>query len=85
MLEIGVEGVSLIMLVDSGATTNVVDENTWEDLKRDSIKCVSRKATSQLKAYPSDKPLEVKGIFHCEVRAGNSKTNADFTVIKGRG
>ena len=57
------------MLVDSGATTNVID--TWEDLKHRLNVCLS---------VLSDKPLEVKGIFHCEVRAGNSKTNADFTV-----
>ena len=59
------------MLVDSGTTTKVVDENTWEDLKLNKMKCISRKSTSQLRAYASDKPLDVKGNFNCKVVAGN--------------
>ena len=33
MLKLSVGGVELEMLVDSGATNNIVDEETWEQLK----------------------------------------------------
>ena len=33
MLKLSVGGVELEMLVDSGATNNIVDKCTWEDLK----------------------------------------------------
>ena len=44
MLDFNVGCVSLKMLVDSGATTNVVDEATWEQLKLKNIECVSKRS-----------------------------------------
>lgn len=87
MLDFTIGGVPLKMLVDSGATTNVIDEGTWEDLKSRSVNCVSRKANISLRAYASDKPLDVIGTFECDVVAGpgNKLVKANFTVIKGRG
>lgn len=39
-----VGGVDLPMLIDSGASCNIVDEDTWEMLKEKKIKCFSSKA-----------------------------------------
>ena len=39
LLKLSVGGVELEMLVDSGATNNIVDEKTWENLKAKKIKC----------------------------------------------
>lgn len=36
-----VGGVNLKMLVDSGATSNVMGENVWNRLKAENIKCYS--------------------------------------------
>ena len=36
------------MLIDSGASCNVVDKETWEDLKSQGIKCESEKGTQKL-------------------------------------
>jgi len=44
LLKLSVGGVELEMLVDSGATNNIVDEETWEDLKAKKIKCKSEAA-----------------------------------------
>ena len=75
------------MLVDSGATNNIVDEETWEDLKVKKIKCKSEAAPidRKLYAYASSKPLPVKGCFTCEVLIGRGKAQAEFLVIKGKG
>ncbi|PFX23612.1 Transposon Ty3-G Gag-Pol polyprotein [Stylophora pistillata] len=69
MLKLSVGGVELEMLIDSGATNNIVDECTWEDLKAKKIKCKSQAAPvdRKLYAYASSNPLPVKGRFTCEV------------------
>ncbi len=36
-----VGGVKLRLLIESGATNNVIDEDTWEDLKQNRVKCKS--------------------------------------------
>ncbi|XP_070576981.1 uncharacterized protein [Ptychodera flava] len=72
MLDINIGGVKLQMLVDSGATSNIIDERTWERLKSEWIKCISQAASVNRKLYPygSEKPLSVKGTFTggCESR-----------------
>ena len=87
MLKLSVGGVELEMLVDSGATNNIVDEETWEQLKAKRIKCKSEAAPvdRKLYAYASNKPLPVKGRFTCEVVVGQGKAQAEFLVIKGKG
>ena len=75
------------MLVDSGATNNIVDEETREDLKAKKVKCNSEPASTDRKLYAnaSSKPLPVKGCFICEVLIGKGKAQAEFLVIKGKG
>ena len=48
MLRVDVGNVTLKMLVDSGATSNIVDEATWEKLKLKKVKCESRVACLRL-------------------------------------
>ena len=73
--------------MDSGATNNIVDEETWEQLKAKRIKCKSEAAPvdRKLYAYASNKPLPVKGRFICEVVVGQGKAQAEFLGIKGKG
>jgi len=87
MLKLFVGGVELEMLVDSGATNNIVDEETWENLKVKKVKCKSEAAPvgRKLYAYGSSKPLPVKGRFMCEVSVGKGRAQAEFLVIRGKG
>jgi hypothetical protein len=48
---VSVGGVLLEMVIDSGASTNVMDKHLWEDLKKKHIICTSRKTTKKLYAY----------------------------------
>ena len=43
-IDVTVGGVVVAMLIDSGASTNVIDKNLWSKSKQDKIKCVSRKS-----------------------------------------
>ncbi|XP_050958284.1 uncharacterized protein K02A2.6 [Labeo rohita] len=73
------------MLIDSGATSNIIDEETWETLKSKRIACHSYKSDKKLYAYACKEPLSIKGAFTCEVKCGKRSTEAEFVVIKGKG
>ena len=80
-------GVDMQILVDSGATKNIVDVTTWEWLKQNHIICESKAAQrhKKLYSYASTTPLQVKGTFSTTVKIGVRETTAEFLVIKGKG
>ena len=84
-IDVTVGGVVVEMLIDSGASTNVIDKNLWSKLKQDKIKCVSRKSDQKLYAYGSKQPLNVLGTFSALVRVEGKETEAEFVVINGEG
>ena len=83
MAEIG--DVPVKMVADSGASVNIIDRALWEELKKQKVKCVSRKSSKRLYPYGATKPLEVLGTFEAELKIGSSHISADFTVIEGKG
>ena len=84
-IDVTVGGVVVEMLIDSGASTNVIDKNLWSKLKQDKIKCVSRKSDQKLYAYGSKQPLNVLGTFSALARVEGKETEAEFVVINGEG
>lgn len=78
-------GVVVAVLIDSGASTNVIDKNLWLKLKQEKIKCVTKKSDKKLYAYGSDQPLKVLGTFSASVKAGQNEVEAEFAVIDGKG
>ena len=75
------------VLIDSGATCNVMGQQTWEFLKLKGIKCESRKSARELFAYGGTEPLPTLGTFTADVTwAGmENGSKADFVVVKGDG
>ena len=75
------------VLIDSGTSCNVIDQATWEVLKKKSIQGESRKSSKKLFAYGQKYPIEMIGTFVseivCEI-SGNSCLD-EFTVVKGSG
>ena len=51
------------VLIDAGATCNIVDRATWDSLKQKGVKCKSRKCEKKLFAYGQTKSIEVVGTF----------------------
>ena len=84
-IEATVGGCRLNMVIDSGASTNIVDKQTWEWLKRNKLKCESTLADKKLYTYASQAPLDVIGTFRCETSVGNTTVGAEFCVINGKG
>ena len=84
-IDVTVGGVVVAMLIDSGASTNVIDKNLWSKLKQDKIKCVSRKSDKKLYAYESKQPLNVLGTFSALAKVEGKEAEAEFVVINGEG
>ena len=55
------------VLIDSGATCNIVDCDTWESLKQEGVKCRSQRCERKLLAYGQSEPIEVVGTVESEV------------------
>ena len=75
------------VLIDSGATCNIVDRPTRESLKQKGVKCQSQKSEKKLFVYVHTKPIEVVGTFETEVYCEKSgeKCVDEFTVVEGHG
>ena len=43
-IEVIIGGCKLSMIIDSGASTNIIDKQTWEWLKRNKVKCKSARS-----------------------------------------
>ena len=78
MVTVQLGGVSVEVLIDSGASTNVIDKRTWEELK-------SQKCDRKLYAYGCCEPLKVIGCFETTVVLCKSACEAEFVVIEGKG
>ncbi|XP_014673090.1 PREDICTED: uncharacterized protein LOC106813466 [Priapulus caudatus] len=78
-------GVPVKMVIDSGASANIICQSLWEQLKEKRIKCASQKCTKQLFAYGSKVPLPVIGTFQCTAVVQNTQVNAEIMVVKGSG
>ena len=86
-IAVTVGNVKLKMMIDSGTTSNIVDEQTWEWLKTQHIKCDSTSAHTDKKlyAFASNTSLQIKGTFTCTVQVGSREKKATFVVIHGNG
>jgi len=73
-------GVNCDMLVDSGATCNVVTEREWTNMKKNHVECTSRQVDKILFGYGSER-LEVKGTFTALAVVGDKSTTAEFIVV----
>ena len=75
------------VLIDSGASCNLIDYETWSHLKENNIDCQSTKSEKKLFAYGKKEPIEVAGTFVSEIvcEASGEKCRDEFIVIKGPG
>ena len=75
------------VLIDSGASCNLIDYETWDNLKRNSVKCDSKQSDKKLFAYGQKEPIQVAGTFVSEIvcEINGKKCVDEFTVFKGTG
>ena len=75
-VQITVEGTLIPVIVDSGASVNVLDSATFNRLSE------SGDSRVKIYAYSSKTPLPVKGIFKANVSTSQLQTQADFVVVE---
>ena len=83
-----VGGVDLTtVLIDSGATCNLMGQQRWNWLKRKGIQCKCRSSPKVLFAYGGTEPLPTLGTSSATVVSPSTNANcqAEFVVIKGGG
>lgn len=83
-------GVLVQMLIDSGSSKNIIDDTTWDYMKRQGVRSwVPRNVpNTTLRGYGRDaKPLKILNVFEAiiSVESSNSKfeTTALFYVVEG--
>lgn len=72
-IDVEIGGVVIPMIIDFGASCNILGQEQWEQLKSSNVQCVSSKDTKTLYAYGSTSPLEVAGTFRAKVTIGNEQ------------
>lgn len=78
-------GVSAEMIIDSGASCNVIDKSTWEILKNKRIQCQSQRSSKRLFSYGSQTPMNVIGTFLATISVGSKSEEAEFIVVEEKG
>lgn len=84
VLKFEVGGVSLEMLVDSGADANMLTVDAWEHLKQAQIRVMSssKETTRTFLAYGNDTPLNIRGKFTAEIGINGKSAVAEFFVVE---
>ena len=80
-----VGGVPVDMLVDSGASTNVMSLKLWEELKSKHITCKVLDVHKKLYPYGSKEALPVTDTFNAWFEIPGKKTRAQVTVVENDG
>ena len=75
------------VLIDSGATCNLLGQGTWEWLKLQKIECQTLKETKALFPYGNTKPLPILGTFRADIMFidTGATCKTDFVFVNTHG
>ena len=77
-----VNGQNVHFLIDTGATVDIIDANTFEKLRK---KVSLQKSTTKIYAYGFQAPLPLKGQFQATLESKKRYTVSQIYVIDGAG
>ncbi|MEW8545684.1 MAG: RNase H-like domain-containing protein, partial [Candidatus Thiodiazotropha sp.] len=80
---VSIEGKSLNILVDSGASVNAIDQKLFHQLK--SPETIIEKSDAKIYPYGAKTPLELLGKANFKVQVSNKTQDVIFQIIKGSG
>ena len=69
--------------IDSGSTVNIIDENTFQAIKKQNPDIILRKTRKRLFGFGSKAPLPVLGQIECLLESKQRITSATIVVVKG--
>ncbi|XP_024891265.1 uncharacterized protein LOC112467047 [Temnothorax curvispinosus] len=75
------------MIIDSGATCNIIDKKCWKRLRDSKIRCRLYHSEKRLYPYGSRQPLKIVGAFRTEVQQADKRlaVEAEIIVLDGKG
>lgn len=81
-----VGGIGLKAIIDSGSKYNIMDQETWNQLKAANVKTISREKKTEkvFKAYGGQE-LTMVGVFKAVIKLKNRETIASFYVVNEGG
>ena len=82
LFEVKVQGTPVVIMADSGASINVLDEKDFHRLPNGTE---LEHTAVKIFAYQSNSPLHVIGKFSAIVESDTKKVNTRFYVVKGSG
>jgi len=80
---INISGENVPVIIDSGASVDILDQRTWDTLKRSGVVNKLKDTQRNLFAYGSDVPLPVIGVVTLPVSHDDVQIQCDFHVIRG--
>jgi len=86
-IKIFIGGAFVRVLIDSGASCNIISSETYEKLKGCGMKCNAKKYGKKLFAYGQSESLPTTGSFKAQVKCTETgkRSYEEFTVVKGSG
>ena len=79
--EMTIGDTTLTAMIDSGASVNVLNLESFNLLQSNGLKFQTRKSTSKVFAYGTKTPLPVRGIIEATVNVGPNTCCAEFHVV----
>ncbi|CAB4025712.1 Gag-Pro-Pol poly [Paramuricea clavata] len=71
-------------IIDSGASVNIIDESTYEKIRKYNQSAVLTTSQSKIYTYGSNMELTLLGMTTAEIRFRSTTVTATFYVTKGR-
>ena len=84
-ITIGIGGIPVKMIIDSGCDTNIINEKLWKELQQNGLKAKPEASKKKLYPYSSTTPLATVCCFKTTLDAGGNQTNAEIDVVKEEG
>ena len=82
MCRLEIDGDYLEMMLDSGASVNLIDEVTYERIYKGKAKTLEQ-AKRRIFSYGSPTPLPLLGTIQAKITAKSNSTSATLHVVKG--
>ena len=78
--EVKIHGAPVKVIIDSGATINVMDIKCYDSLLK---KPKLRHTSTKIYPYKATEPLKAKGVFDTDIEANNKNVLARVYVVEG--
>ena len=83
MCQLQINGTILEMMIDSGASVNLLDETTCQRMNSSGNESLKPTHT-KIYSYGCETPLPLLGTFTATVKSSNASTSAPLPVVKGK-